>query len=289
MPMRDGARGATTVRAVSIAAPIARALESPACLRRVLAVHRRVVTIAAPSTPGGIIAIVDRAADDPGLPYGLVVEGFDALRSVARPGLDVTDLGVRVDCRARAVVPAALLPVEVAWEQIGGNVRLARRLASGAPTGAVEPFDRPIAAALGALEAAVAGHDAQRAVAAGRSIVGLGRGLTPTGDDVLIGFGAVLAATGDRDARSIMGGWAADARDRTTTVGAALLAHAARLEFARALRDVVGAVLGGTRDDVRMALAPALRWGATSGADTLTGVLAAASGLATGRRAEEAA
>jgi hypothetical protein len=137
----------------------------------------------------------------------------------------------------------------------------------------------------------LAGHDAVEllatscasgwllgAVTAAERLVGLGPGLTPSGDDVLAGLLVTLrhlgAATGvERAVR--LGGWLAaavtfDARTRTTPLSATLLHCAARGE---ACPEVI-AVLRGLAG--RQSLEPALRrlhgLGHTSGADLAQGI-----------------
>jgi hypothetical protein len=137
----------------------------------------------------------------------------------------------------------------------------------------------------------LAGHDAVEllaascasgwllgAVTAAERLVGLGPGLTPSGDDVLAGLLVTLrhlgTATGaERAVR--LGGWLAaavtfDARTRTTPLSATLLHCAARGE---ACPEVI-AVLRGLAG--RQPLEPALRrlhsLGHTSGADLAQGI-----------------
>ncbi len=116
------------------------------------------------------------------------------------------------------------------------------------------------------------------AVTAAERLVGLGPGLTPSGDDVLAGLLVTLrhlgTATGTE--RAVwLGGWLAaavtfDARTRTTPISATLLHCAARGE---ACPEVI-AVLRGLAG--RQPLEPALRrlhgLGHTSGADLAQGI-----------------
>lgn len=112
-------------------------------------------------------------------------------------------------------------------------------------------------------------------------LAGLGPGLTPSGDDVLGGFAAVMALlspalSADAVPRDYIAATiAAAARPRTTALSAVLLAHAARGEVAEhlgklllalALPAEASAVVLHTSDRV-------LAFGATSGGDTLLGVL----------------
>lgn len=122
-------------------------------------------------------------------------------------------------------------------------------------------------------------RDSLALAGAARSLMGLGEGLTPAGDDWLVGMLAALHRLGQR--------WALDdgrlasilvneAPARTTTVGAAFLGHALAGEFSEVLRDLVTAV------SLPRALAAGERlaaMGATSGADTLAGLRAALDAL----------
>lgn len=114
--------------------------------------------------------------------------------------------------------------------------------------------------------------DRQAARAAAASLVGLGPGLTPSGDDALVGAAAASAAltVGGRD---FLRAVAQEAPDRTTIVASTFLRHAAAGEFAGRLHDLLGVLLGTDADAVPAAIELALAWGATSGADTLVGVL----------------
>ena len=118
---------------------------------------------------------------------------------------------------------------------------------------------------------------AARSAAAGplddpERLLGRGQGLTPSGDDVLIGFIAMCAHAhrewGLPDPAPLAAALAARAPGRTTAVSAALLAEAARGRFA----PVVGAVCRASSAELPAALARLAAVGATSGLDTLVGV-----------------
>ncbi|NDU73510.1 DUF2877 domain-containing protein [Actinomadura sp. DSM 109109] len=132
----------------------------------------------------------------------------------------------------------------------------------------------------GALAAACAAGDLAGAVEAGERIVGLGPGLTPTGDDILCGLlvslrlvgGAVRNPGAVRLADWLGAAVTADAGTRTTALAATLLHCAAAghagAEVAAVLRGVAGHEPPGTA--VRRLLAV----GHTSGTDLAHGVLA---------------
>jgi hypothetical protein len=119
------------------------------------------------------------------------------------------------------------------------------------------------------------GGHGPRALAAADSLLGLGPGLTPSGDDLLAGLLATCCWLRD-DPRAAALGRQVVARSagRTTALSAALLRCAAHGAAARPVVDLVDAVAG------RRPLGPALRGllavGSTSGHDTARGVHLAA-------------
>lgn len=114
-----------------------------------------------------------------------------------------------------------------------------------------------------------------------RGLAGLGPGLTPSGDDVLAGFAAVMALLraqlgADGAARGyVVEMIAAAARSRTTLLSGVLLAHAARGEVAEHVGEVLLALAlpAGESEVVLRAADRVLAFGATSGGDTLLGML----------------
>ena len=114
-----------------------------------------------------------------------------------------------------------------------------------------------------------------------RGLAGLGPGLTPSGDDVLGGFAAIMALLSSQlsaDAASrkhIASAIAAVARPRTTTLSAVLLAHAARGELAEQMGTLL-LTLSLPFEESETILDAAnhvLAFGASSGGDTLLGML----------------
>jgi Protein of unknown function (DUF2877) len=121
-------------------------------------------------------------------------------------------------------------------------------------------------------------RDPEAFIAGARGLLGLGEGLTPAGDDCLVGALAVIhrfAATWLRahpEIPTCLGG----AADGTTDVAREFIAHALAGHFAESLLDLLTA---DSADATRRATARVLRIGATSGADTLVGVRLALSAL----------
>ncbi len=110
-----------------------------------------------------------------------------------------------------------------------------------------------------------------------RQLVGLGPGLTPSGDDLLVGMLAVLSLAGD----TWVGEAVAPAVRDTPDFSRAVLLEACRGGFAADVDALVRALLAGETDEVDAASGELLEQGATSGSDLCAGaalgaVLAAA-------------
>ncbi|MBA3876002.1 MAG: hypothetical protein C0498_03560 [Anaerolinea sp.] len=140
---------------------------------------------------------------------------------------------------------------------------------------------------LARLSAALRDGGEAAASAAAEQLVGLGPGLTPSGDDALVGVAAALAATAGPDtaATAFLRRAADGAAARTTAVAAMFLWHAAAGQFAGRLHALLAALLDPDLELLVPAIDRAIGWGATSGTDTLVGVLAgldAVAGLVAG-------
>jgi len=111
-----------------------------------------------------------------------------------------------------------------------------------------------------------------RGVAA--SLAGLGAGLTPSGDDVLVGALVALAALPD-DHAAVRGAIRDASAGRTTRISAEYLRAAARGEASEAWQRLLTALAGDAADDLIEAGRRVVAFGETSGADMLTGFLLA--------------
>jgi Protein of unknown function (DUF2877) len=114
-----------------------------------------------------------------------------------------------------------------------------------------------------------------------RGLAGLGPGLTPAGDDVLAGFAAVMSLLSSRlSADGVFRGQVAEviakvARSRTTLLSGVLLEYAARGEVAEQVGEMLLAFALPLEksEAVLRAVDGLLAYGATSGSDTLAGIL----------------
>lgn len=121
-----------------------------------------------------------------------------------------------------------------------------------------------------------------------QGLIGLGPGLTPSGDDFLVGALALLDAIGERDAHTALARSIIDAVPGSTApLSACFLRAAAAGHFGEALHRAVSSVITG---DVTAAVATAEKIGHSSGWDTMAGItttlrVAAAAQLETLRQA----
>ena len=174
-----------------------------------------------------------------------------------------------------------------------GARRLGENAASlGAPQGfgtwlTGKPLAFPLAGASNAADALAdaCGRDDAHAMAdASLALLGLGPGLTPSGDDLVGGAffaRAALAATNGSDRaawRTATSRVREAARDATNPISAALLSDLLEGQGWSALHDLVSAL--GSGDDARSSTAARrlTRLGHTSGWDLLSGFIAGASG-----------
>ena len=125
---------------------------------------------------------------------------------------------------------------------------------------------------------ALSGNFCAVGTTAGR-LIGLGPGLTPSCDDMLIGFmsSLVLAAPalgGDVEyARKINNAIVSYANSQTTLLSRKLLEHAAEGETVELIHNLVESILTGTGEHVREITLNLLAVGHSSGTDALLGLL----------------
>jgi hypothetical protein len=105
-------------------------------------------------------------------------------------------------------------------------------------------------------------------------LMGCGPGATPSGDDLLVGFLASwLAFRPDEKARSLARLLAREAPARTTRLAAEFYHHLALERLTDRLAILLRAVAGGDGAQVHVAAAALAAFGATSGLDTIAGVV----------------
>lgn len=271
---------------------IARCHVEPA---RIHSVYRSVVNVA---INDGLVAIATPSTG--GLPNGILVDlGWDYRTLGLRPGmpvvfsdgrLEVPAIGLHVDmARATPWSPRLRAPnggfdlaadrwrrrSSHAWT-LAGDRSASGGLGAllGADSAVVDDFGvvARARAVLVDLRAALLTGDRAAAIRAVRGLIGLGPGLTPSGDDLVAGLEAALHAL-DAPAAGFIGDALDDVDDRTTAVAATLLRHAADGEFAERIHVLLAALLADDDAALLAAVDRACAWGATSGTDSLLGIL----------------
>lgn len=258
-------------------------------------VYRSVVNV---STTAGLLSIASPA--NGGLPNGILVDlGLDFRTLGLRPWMtvDVSDasvgipaVGIEIDLgtatgwspRLPSSIGAPSLAA-IHWRRHGAAAwTLARERGTSGGLGPLLWPDGRASADFGTvrqagrlldgLRDALVDEDRHAAGSVARGLIGLGPGLTPSGDDVLVGIEAALHAL-DRPTAGFLAGAIHDVDDRTTAIAATLLRHAAAGEFAERIHALMAALVGEDAGAVPAAIDRAAAWGASSGIDCLLGVL----------------
>jgi len=261
---------------------------------RVQSIYRSVVnittadgllTVASPEgggLPNGILADLGPDWRAIGLHPGMLVSAGDVNVRVPEAGFEIQfDSASRWSPRFRSSAGAADAAAARWGRRTAATRTIARTRASAAgfgtllredvpddPVGILE-VARPIVAGL-----VVALETGDRSLAAelATRLVGLGPGLTPSGDDLLVGIEAALHALA-RPSAGFLALALDDVEGRTTALAATLLRHAGAGEFAERLHTLLAALLGSDDEAIPAAIDRAVAWGATSGTDCLLGVL----------------
>ena len=276
-----------TTRAVRLTAEAARRLRRARGGGRVVAVYARTVNLELDGAgwlslhaPGPIPA-----------PFGIACEPWPSPARLERALVRVTAgvlildgcLGVRLDgaLLSPSALPTAAPPPPVASclalalarTDAGLLPATAALLTGGTPPS--DPLARTALPGLANLYAGTSRRDPEECLAAARSLLGLGPGLTPAGDDCLVGWlaGARTASPAGRYLAGAVGPrLLREAAGRTGRLSRAFLGAAVAGEVAEPVRDFVLAP-----DERR--LAGLLALGATSGADLLAGYFVARAAL----------
>jgi hypothetical protein len=269
---------------------------------RVRSVHRAAIAI--DLAPGGetLTIAIDAVG---GCPTGLLVRAYDLRSFGVAAGMDVVPAadGWHIPEAALVVEPAGAtvwdpaLPSSTrltADAELTRRARLTRSLVDAlARPGGLWPLRdrrtddawataaRPV---IRELSSALVAGDRGTATAAASRLVGLGVGLTPSGDDLLVGLLAGLEATDHPMRAEVAAAVTSDVGERTTAAGASALRQAADGAYSERLHDVLASLAraagdreGGPtrdrRDGLARAVVGALAFGETSGSDTLAGLL----------------
>ena len=180
---------------------------------------------------------------------------------------DVTSLRINMGLPStRAAWQAAWTAVQVSPKQDGLGL-LHRSTPAGRMAGRAEPV-------IGALLHATRCRSVESAVMAAARLIGLGPGLTPSGDDFLLGYLAGLWCADESGFARGVGEGVVKCGVGTTLASRVYLEQAAQGRVSSALRDLAAKIVeGATPVEVKSAAHAALRVGGTSGVDGVLGLL----------------
>jgi hypothetical protein len=208
-------------------------------------------------------------------------ERFAVGERVVASGERIGSARVELDLANASIWRPEAREARVADALIEARLHRVRACLSQRRTAQPNVLDCEAAAVATALAAACAVLDVAQATAGIDRLIGWGEGLTPAGDDFLVGVLAGLDAlsSGDTERQRFRDALAAAVVARThatTAIAAHMLRLAAAGHFGESLDRWVAALCrAGDDRAVDTALERLLAWGATSGADTASGVVAA--------------
>lgn len=143
-------------------------------------------------------------------------------------------------------------------------------------TNAGSPLSRRISRPFRELVSSAKQFDTRGAIRAAADMIGLGPGVTPSGDDILIGFLAGLWSTAGKNGHQLafirsFGTELIQLAKGTSEISRTYLLHATQGQFSSSLTHLAESVANG--GDVEAAAQTAMRVGHSSGMDSVTGLL----------------
>lgn len=279
------------IQALSVDAAFARKLEAGRFHGRVHSVFDKAVNLELGS--GGLFTLACRELDDAPNTARLDIAGFDTSGIAVDDPVDGSGDRLRVGQRA-AVLLAAASPWEArlpTFPAAGGSLptqlplarlHLGRHGEAGgmvAPGGDESGFALELGAVLRDRAALLFDALSQARFACARrhalSMLGLGPGLTPSGDDFLVGLFAVFNIDG-----SPCQGWLGGGTDvltgagrSTNAISLAALTQAADGRVRESVATLIEALMHGTPESLVEPLRRVLAIGSSSGADLVAGIL----------------
>jgi hypothetical protein len=213
------------------------------------------------------------------------------LRAACRGGiLRFGSSSLTIDLRGAPIwegrIPALTRPIErAAWSIIWKTLNQQQRL-KGTDLIVDDLFQldtgplltRKLSQPVLQLIAAAERLDAQIAKDAAQKMIGLGPGVTPSGDDVLIGFLAGLHSTAENEPERLafiqtFGESLSLLSKETNEISRTYLHHAIHGQFSSSMIALLDAINNGAEEQLLAALKDAMRVGHSSGMDSVTGLL----------------
>lgn len=273
----------TRLRAISLSRPLREFLRAPRAGTLLATFSRsayldldgRILAMVLPDLLNGplnLVVAVDPDFTFDSLPVGAPVSGSARLIRVG----DAVEISLEQT--------SVWNPAVAGWDytersRIRANLRMiGSLLRTDAPDGSFaayfhDPTRLPARAleAMNLLESGLAQPSAELLQTAARQLAGLGSGLTPSGDDVLVGTLICLSVIPGDDHRARRDAMLAATQGRTTRISEAYLAAAARGEAGEAWHDLVRSLRESENTTIESATRRVMAFGETSGADMLAG------------------
>ncbi len=282
------------LRAASVSAPLLEFLLTPHTGRVIatfarscyLALDGRIVALVSAEIHNGPLNIVVTPAPAfSDLPIGAPASSNDNRIQVANvwdivlDGATPWDPVLRgIDRPARGVLGNLLemLADLIAAEAPAGGLA---RLSAGQARPVLTPLERSASDGLMDLSTGLKRSNYSRVARGARTLAGMGPGLTPSGDDVLVGCLLAVAALPNIDRAAMRETIASSVRHRTTQISTAYLDAAARGEASEAWHRLVAEMNTSSVERVVGAARQVLAVGETSGSDMLGGFVLASRAL----------
>ena len=106
-----------------------------------------------------------------------------------------------------------------------------------------------------------------------RNLIGLGMGLTPAGDDMVLGFLAIVNHTCcNRDYINMLRGIVSNSTQKTTIISENMLANALNCDYHELLQNSLRDLCEGEQEDIYISTASLINLGASSGSDIACGM-----------------
>jgi hypothetical protein len=257
--------------AISLCSTLQPHLAQPRTYWRVLSSHQHACNLV--DDAGNVMALVTAQVGNG--PFHVVAPPSALLHCVVggRLCLEGAELYLpthRLDLRLARIWRARLPSVEPT------ALRWARCVIQSTPSlsslSSLQAFVVRARAALQQLASSAQTGNGQQALSGARQLAGLGPGLTPAGDDLLLGFMAgCWLSRPVGECVELCPALAECAAPHTTRLSAAWLRHAGQAEFGEAWHDLAYALQQGQPASIKQAMARILATGATSGQAALIG------------------
>lgn len=249
-----------------------------------VAANGQLLSLVAVDVDPGPFSIVVELSGRHGYSFGNLITRDDDIAFSAddEPTFQVGQLKIRCDFAERwdPRIELGLLQDQALMGQLGQMRHLMARLAPvdsmafAFETGSKTAYQQRIEVAWNELKRGIVSRDIERCSTGARLAAGVGIGLTPAGDDFLLGV-LIALWLGMVEPEQVIESIVSAATDKTGRLSAALLAAAASGAFSLAWHDLALAMKNDCEQAIASASSKLIATGHSSGADALSGFIVA--------------